>query len=478
MDELNYLSATEALALFRRKTLSPVELMQAVIKRAEGVEPAINAFGVKFYEEAMLLARGAESRYVRKGGNPRPLEGLPFAVKEETPVKGQRTTQGSLIYKDSVPNFTAACIERVVAAGAIIHARTNAPEFSCVPYTHSKLWGITRNPWNLHYSPGGSSGGSGAALAAGTTTLANGSDIGGSIRIPAAACGVVGFKPPYGRVPEFSPFNLDHYCHEGPMARTVADCALLENTMAGQDSSDLATVSESVRIPEVLGEVKGWRVAVSRDVGGFEIDTTVGANLMAAAEALRQAGCIVEEVDIGWKKTEIIEAAFIHFGVIFGPFIERHVMEYPDLVTTYSRAFAARIANVTKADYLRGLEIEGAIWAQLARVLAQHEILLAPTFAVPALDAGREYLDEEPDADGIVHAGWERYLTTIPFNICSRCPVLSVPSGFAANGVPTGVQIIGRPFDDISAFTVASVAEHLGPWGSAETRRPRFTADV
>jgi Asp-tRNA(Asn)/Glu-tRNA(Gln) amidotransferase A subunit family amidase len=478
LDEPNYLSAIEALDMFRHKTLSPVELMQAVIKRAEEVEPAINAFGVKLYDEAMGLARSAEREYFRKGGRPRPLEGLPFAVKEETPVKGQRTTQGSLIYKDWIPGFTAVCIERVVAAGAIIHARTNAPEFSCAPFTHSKLWGITRNPWNLDYSPGGSSGGSGAALAAGTTTLANGSDIGGSIRIPAAACGVVGFKPPYGRVPEFSPFNLDHYCHEGPMARTVAECALLENSMAGQDSSDLATVSDLVRIPAVAGAIKGWRVAVSRDVGGFEVDAAVTANLMAAAEVLRQAGCIVEEVDIGWKKAEIIEAAFIHFGVIFGPFIERHVMQHPDLVTTYSRAFAARTADVTKADYLRGLEMEGLIWAQLAQVLAQHEVLLAPTFAVPALEAGREYLGEEPDPDGVVHAGWERYLTTIPFNICSRCPVLSVPSGFAGTGVPTGAQIVGRPFDDVSAFAVASVVEQLGPWTSIGMPRPRFTANV
>ncbi len=475
LSELYYLSAAQALTLFRQKSLSPVELMEAVIERAQVVDSRINAFGVKQFEEALISARGAEARYVGKQAEPRALEGLPFAVKEETPVKGQRTTQGSLIYKDWIPDFTAICVERVVAAGAIIHARSNAPEFSCAPFTHSKLWGITRNPWNLAYSPGGSSGGSGAALAAGTTTLANGSDIGGSIRIPAAACGVVGFKPPYGRVPEFIPFNLDHYCHEGPMARTVADCALLENVMAGPDSSDPATVTERVHVPADSGGVKGWRVALSRNVGGFAVDERVERNLMESASVLREAGCTVEEVDIGWDWKQIIETAFIHFGVIFGPFVERHVREHPDLVTTYARAFAARTERVSKADYLRGLEMEGAIWTQLANVFERYQILLAPSFAIPALEAGREYLDEEPDSDGVVHAGWERYITTVPFNICSRCPVLSVPSGFVDTGVPTGAQIIGRPFDDISVFSVGRVVEQLGPWTSEGGRRPAIS---
>ncbi|MBI2237442.1 MAG: amidase, partial [Actinobacteria bacterium] len=172
--------------------------MGAVIARAEAVDADINALPVRFFEEAMEAARRAERRYSGRGPRPRPLEGIPVAVKEETPVRGLRTTQGSLIYEQWVPDFTAAVVDRVLRAGGIIHARSAAPEFSCAPFTHSRLWGITRNPWNRAFSPGGSSGGSGAALAAGTTTLATGSDIGGSIRIPASFCGVVGFKPPYG----------------------------------------------------------------------------------------------------------------------------------------------------------------------------------------------------------------------------------------------------------------------------------------
>ena len=159
---------------------------------------------------------------------------------------------------------------------------------------------MTRNPWNPKFSPGGSSGGSGAALAAGSTTLATGSDIGGSIRIPSSFCGVTGFKPPYGRVPEVPPFNLDHYCHEGPLARTVADCALLENVIAGPHPSDIVSLRPKLEIPEVLGSAAGLKIALSPDLGCYPVDANVAANTLAAADRLRDAGAQVDEVTLPW----------------------------------------------------------------------------------------------------------------------------------------------------------------------------------
>ncbi len=244
-DELHYISATEALGRFQRRELSPVELLEAVIARAEQVEPTVNALCHTFYDEAMEQARAAEAAYA-SGGEVRPLEGLPVAIKEEEAIAGQPWTQGSLIYKDPIADYTSEFGRRHLAAGAIVHARTTAPEFSCAGFTHSRMWGVTRNPYNPELAVGGSSGGSGASLASGTSTLASGSDIGGSIRMPAAACGVVGFKPPYGRVPVDPPFNLDTYCHCGPLARTVADCALYENVLAGVDPVDITTLREQV----------------------------------------------------------------------------------------------------------------------------------------------------------------------------------------------------------------------------------------
>jgi Asp-tRNA(Asn)/Glu-tRNA(Gln) amidotransferase A subunit family amidase len=220
-DDLHYLSASEAIARFEARQLSPVELVRAVIERAERVEPKINAFTVTHFERALEQAGEAEKRYGKRGSTPRPLEGLPLAVKDESSIEGDRTTQGSLIFEGQVDTRTSLCNERLLRAGAIVHARSTAPEFSCACVTHSRLWGVTRNPWSLEHTPGGSSGGSAASLAAGSATLASGSDIAGSIRIPASCCGVVGFKPPYGRVPEESPYNFDFYCHEGPLARTV-----------------------------------------------------------------------------------------------------------------------------------------------------------------------------------------------------------------------------------------------------------------
>ena len=285
--DLCYLPATEALRLFRSRELSPVELTEAVLARAERVEPRINAFAETFDVQALNEAKAAEARYAGRGEPPRALEGLLVAVKEEAPIAGQRNTLGSLPLRDAVADHTAAFVQRILDAGGIVHARTTTPEFSCAPVTWTKLWGATRNPWHADYSPGGSSGGSAASLAAGTTTLATGSDIGGSIRIPASFCGVVGFKPPYGRVPEVEIFNLDHYCHEGPLARTVADCALLENVIAGPHPSDVASLRPKLEIPAELGGVAGLRIAFSPDLGCYNVDADVAANARAAAGAAR-----------------------------------------------------------------------------------------------------------------------------------------------------------------------------------------------
>lgn len=204
MSELYAWSATEVLAAFHARRLSPVEYMDAVIMRYEAAQPVVNAFGDTYFDEAREQARAAEERYSGGGDPPRALEGLPVAVKDEADVAGKRTTNGSLIL-DHVPEQSEPMVERLVGAGAIIHARSLTPEFSIAFWTASRLWGVTRNPWNTAFDVGGSSGGSAAALAAGMTPLATGSDIGGSIRVPASCCGVVGHKPSYGRVPSFPP---------------------------------------------------------------------------------------------------------------------------------------------------------------------------------------------------------------------------------------------------------------------------------
>jgi aspartyl-tRNA(Asn)/glutamyl-tRNA(Gln) amidotransferase subunit A len=457
MTDISYLSAVDALRMFRSRELSPVELMSAVIARAEAVEPSINAFAATMFSEALDAAREAQERYA--ADTPRgPLDGLPVAVKEEAPIAGQLNTLGSLPLRDEVAEETAVFVMRIMEAGGIVHARTTTPEFSCAPFTWTKLWGVTRNPWNTGYSPGGSSGGSASALAAGTCTLATGSDIGGSIRIPASFCGVVGFKPPYGRVPEVEIFNLDHYCHEGPMARTVADCALLENVIAGPHWSDVASVRPKLTIPSPLEGVAGMRIALSVDLGCYNVDLDVAANLLAAAERLRSAGADVVEVTLPWSREMISEAARIHFGMIFGASLHELYESSADDLTSYARRFYQESLGVAKDDFVRGLELEGKVYAPLGALLDEYDALICPTFAIPAYAA--EYDTDHPlHVNGTRCTDWTDVMMTLPFNIASRCPVLSVPSGLSRDGVPTGLSVIARTYDDVTAFRVAAAHE-------------------
>jgi Asp-tRNA(Asn)/Glu-tRNA(Gln) amidotransferase A subunit family amidase len=452
-NDLPHLSATEALALFRARELSPVELMTAVIERAEAVEPAVNAFADTFYEQAISAAKAAQERYAKAGEPPRPLEGIPVAVKEEAPIAGQRNTLGSLPLRDEVADYTAVFAQRIIDAGGIVHA----------PITWSRLWGVTRNPWNTAYSPGGSSGGSAAALAAGSATLATGSDIGGSIRIPSAFCGVTGFKPPYGRVPEVEIFNLDHYCHEGPLARGVADCALLQNVIAGPHPSDVASIRPKLEIPAMLDPIEGMRIAFSPDLGCYDVDADVAANAAAAADRLRAAGATVEEVTLPWDLATINRAARIHFGMIFGPSLGDLYPARADELTSYARRFAEESAQVSKEDFVAGLKLEAGLYRPLGDLLEDYDALICPTFAVPALPA--EYDTGQPvEINGRPRGDWLDVLMTLPFNIASRCPVMSVPSGLSRDGVPTGLSIVGRTYDDVTVFRVAAAHEEGSHW--------------
>jgi aspartyl-tRNA(Asn)/glutamyl-tRNA(Gln) amidotransferase subunit A len=330
---------------------------------------------------------------------------------------------------------------------------------------------VTRNPWNLAYSPGGSSGGSAAALAAGSATLATGSDIGGSIRIPASFCGVTGFKPPYGRVPEVEIFNLDHYCHEGPLARTVADCALLQNVIAGPHPSDVASLRPKLEIPSPLPGIAGMRIALSPDLGCYPVDADVAANTLAAAARLRDAGAAVEEVSLPWKLELINRAARIHFGMIFGPSVRELYESHGAELTSYARRFVAEAAEISKDDFVAGLELEARIYAPLGELLEDYDALVCPTFAVPALAAEHD-TDGPVTVNGEVRGDWLDVLMTLPFNIASRCPVISVPSGRSRDGVPTGLSVIARTYDDVTAFAVAAAHEQGFPWLDGPERRP------
>jgi aspartyl-tRNA(Asn)/glutamyl-tRNA(Gln) amidotransferase subunit A len=458
------MTATDALAAMRAKELSPVELLASVSQRADEVEPVVNALTERRTEEAKVAAEASAARYAR-GEDIRALEGLPVGMKEEVPVEGWRMRYGSLVI-DEIATETAPIAERIFDAGAVVHARTTTPEFSCAGYTHSKLWGITRNPWNLEVAVGGSSGGAGASLASGTSTLASGSDIGGSIRIPASINGVVGFKPPHGRVPTGPPFNLDRYCHDGPLARTVADVALFENVIAGPHRLDITSLRPKLEIPERPEGIDGLRVALSVDLGAWDVDDEVADNTRAAATALEAAGAVVEEIELPWTMPQLMGTARRHFAAMFGALIAQTVREYPDGVNDYLHAWAEEAEALMNepGGFLRGIEMEQAMWEPLGAVFETADALICPTWASTGIRAGDPILGTLFPDGGPNDRQFTHFLTT-PFNILSPCPVLAVPSGIAAsNGVPTGIQIVGRTFDDVTVFRLGAALERERPW--------------
>jgi len=469
--DLSYIGATDAIVRFKQRTLSPVEVLNAQIQRAESVEPHLNHFTHCYFEQAFEQAKQAEVRYGKKSARLRPLEGVTIAIKDENTIRGKVTTSGSLIYKNKIDDYTSLSVERIIKAGGIVHARTTCPEFACAGITHSRLWGVSRNPWNSDYSTGGSSGGAGGALAAGTTTLANGSDIWGSIRIPASCCGVLGFKPPYGRVPEDVPFNLDPYCHEGPLARTVADLALLQNVMAGPHPLDITTVKPKLRIPDTLAPMKGWKIAYSMDLGYFEVDPEVVTNTHATLDQLRALGASVEKVDLGWDE-RVLTAASNHLGHLFGTMVGSHLPKHRDMLTNYAREFAQFGRGITAEDFFESTVVAGEMYKTLGPMLEKYDLFVCPTMPVAAMSA-----DYDPGIGGAsingkpVHPIWG-WCMTYPFNMMSRCPVMSVPSGFAKNGVPTGVQLVARTYDDVRVFRAAADLERIRPMYDIAERRP------
>lgn len=469
--DLCYRSATRALNAFRAKSLSPVELLNAQIQRAEEVEPEINAFTYKHFDEALVNARKAEHKYTH-GKRTRALEGLPIGIKDESYIKGKPTSNGSLINKDFIADRTSVNNERIMRAGGLIHARTATPEFSCAGYTHSRLWGVTRNPWNPKFTPGGSSGGSAASLAAGTCTIATGSDIGGSIRIPASTCGLVGYKPPYGRNSDDPPFNLDFYCHTGPLARNVADAILLQNVLCGPHPTDISTLRPKLRLPLTYQPISNWKIAFSMDLGFFEVDRDVQENTVQALDVFRSLGATVEEIDLGWTH-EVLDAGIAYLEHIFGAELSLFLDEHAEEMTTYARVFAERGRESKATDFVRTLEVAGQMYNTLGPLLEKYNVLVCPTNALPAVRA-----EHDQSRDSVIINGKSvdpilGWVMTTPFNTMSRCPVLTLPTGQAGNGVPTGIQVVGRTYCDKDVFRAGMAYETAaGEWFAAPDRRP------
>ena len=462
--EINYLTASEALELFRSKKLSPVEYLRAIIAQCERVNPKVNAFTYTFFDRALEQAKAAEARYA-KGDGVRPLEGIPVVIKDLHPVEDEITTCGSRVLEGVKATYTAPAVQRLFDAGAIMHARTTTPEYAHAGYTYSALWGVTRNPWNLDYAPGGSSGGAGAAVASGMTPLADGTDGGGSIRIPASACGVVGYKPPFGRNPlNVLPTAFELLLHIGPMARSVEDARLMQNVMCGPHVDDVTSLRPKLEIPPANDGIKGWKVAFSPNLGYVQVDPEVQKNTLACVDAFREMGCRVDEVDVGWNWS-VLDAWQIHWevlsAVLLGDIVGRYRYEEMNrfLVQTVNTGLSHSASKFKKTEFVRT-----EMWKTLGPILEKYDALICPTLAIPSVLAEHDPLDRNFKINGRLVDAYVGWYLTYQFNIVSQVPVISVPSGFGSSGVPTGLQIVGRTYDDISVFRAAAAFERARPW--------------
>ena len=466
--DLCYLPATEALEAFRSKRLSPVDLLRALVARAEETEPDLNAFTDRYFDEALDAAREAERRYAAGGRAPGALEGIPVAVKDEPEIEGKRTTQGSLLLENHIGDQDAYIVERLRTAGSIFHARTTTPEFCLLFQTHSRLHGVTRNPWNLEIPPGGSSGGSAASLAAGSATLATGSDIGGSIRQPASMCGLVGYNP------ENLPFSLDMFNHQGPMARTVADCALMQNVMSGPHPKDIATVRPKIDIPLPIDtDLRGWRIAWSIDLGYLDVDPEIADNARTALDLLRDLGAVVEEVNPGWT-ARVDRAALDYYSHMVGGYIGRIAAKRRRLLTDYADDCIARSRKSRPEHLITVLNVCGEMYETFGPMMERYDVFICPTVTTTRVPAGFNYLSDRIRINGREIEPEMGVAMTHQFNMLSRCPVLAVPSGMAANGVPTGIQIVGKTYDDLAVFRTGAALEKARPWFTERSNRPPF----
>jgi Asp-tRNA(Asn)/Glu-tRNA(Gln) amidotransferase A subunit family amidase len=469
-EDLAYLNATEAILKFRSRELSPVELLDAVVKRAEVVEPKINAFMDTYFDEARERAATAGEAYL--AGTARPLEGIPVAIKDEPRVDGRRWTQGSLLFENQIASGTDPIAQRVLDAGGIPHAHTTTPEFSMAIVTWTHLHGITRSPWNLSMTCGGSSGGSGASLAAGSSTLAIGSDIGGSIRIPASMNGVSGFKPPWGRVPEFWPWNREPYAASGPLARTAADLILFQNAISGPLLGDMYS-SPKIEIPANMAPIAGMRIAMSPDLGYFTPDAEIVEALEAAAARLRDLGAVVDRVGLEWT-SQAEDTALTHLSFQSRPILQGAIDRVDDdRLTPYIREFFER-EPVTVEQWMESWQYGDEMYAELQRkvFLAGYDALVCPTLVTTAIPADLGH----PDSGGTSELGEMLSLAmTYPFNILGRLPVANVPIGIApSTGVPIGMQIVGPvDTDDVPLRVALGIEKEIGTF--FDHHRPAFT---
>lgn len=469
-DEICRMEATELAEGVRKKELSPVEVVDAVLERMDKLEPTLHAFCTPTPEMAQEEARRLEQK-ISEGEDPGPLAGVPIGIKDLHAVKGIRMVLGSHAYTDFVPDEDDVAVERLKEAGAIILGKTNVPEFGYSGVGHNPVFETTTNPWDTSKTSGGSSAGSGAAVASGMGPIALGSDGGGSVRIPASFCGLFGMKASMGRVPLYPSCRDERYPgasgwesleHIGPMSRTVRDGALMLSVMAGPDDRDRLSVPKERNFDPMgalEGELpRGLRVAYSPDWGYAAVDPEVRRVVGEAARIFEDdLGCTVEEAHPGFE--DPFEA---FWGLVL---METDLVGMRKMAKELGEKMSPHLAAVVEQDwkaedFTNAVMTRKAVYNGMRRFMRDYDLLLTPTLAVAPFETGIQG-PEVIDGREVPDTYWLSF--TFPINMTGQ-PVATVPAGFTEGGLPVGMQIVGRHLDDMTVLRASAAFEAARPW--------------
>jgi amidase len=451
--DLCFTPARELARLLRARKISATEVMRAFIAQIERVNPKVNAI-VTFLPEEGLKAAKALDRSKKFGGA---FAGLPIAIKDVIATKGVRTTWGSLVYKDHVPTEDHILAERLKAAGAILLGKTNTPEFGAGSQTFNKVFGATRNPYDLSRTCGGSSGGAAVAVACGMLPFADGGDFAASLRNPGSFCNVIGFRPSTGRVPAYPhPYPWSNLSELGPMARTVSDAAFLLSVQAGPDPRAPTSISEpgSIFNKPLKRNFRKTRLAWSRDLGGLPMDPRVTRVLEAQREVFKEMGCIVADAEPNFSgATEAFEALRgLTYQHRIGALIKDHRDKLKDTVIwNYEEGRKLAAPDIARAEALRT-----GLYHRMRTFLEKYDFFVCPTNQLPPFPVDEEYPRE---IAGVKLHNYLDWMKSCYFITITTHPAISVPAGFTDEGLPIGLQIVGRYRDDFGVLQLAHAFE-------------------
>jgi amidase len=470
---LSHLTARRAVELLRRREVSPLELIEAAERRIAELEPVLNALPILCFECAR-----AKARHLMNGGTmevgPGFLYGLPIVIKDLTAVAGVRWTEGSRVFADRIASRSDILVERLEANGAIVIAKSNTPEFGAGGTTVNEVFGHTHNPWDTRFTTGGSSGGSAAAVASGEAWLATGSDMAGSIRLPASFCSVVGLRPSPGRVAHGPrPLAFGMLDVDGPIARNVADAALMLDAMVGEHREDpisLAAPSE-LFLRASLEPVAPKRIAWSPDLGISPLHPEVRAVSERAIAKFDQFGIAVEESCPNFSQAEQTFQVLRNMQRVGGTMqlLDQYREKLsPEIVHYSTRGLSHTACEIAQAELARGV-----LYQSMAELFQTYDLLVTPTVMVPPFDVGQRHVME---VEGVALPDFFAWLRLTLAITVTSCPAISVPCGFTATGLPIGLQLIGKPRGEAALLSAAALFESFLPYAELLPIDPRPNA--